>query len=77
MTCTTTRRTSLPALLLAAREAEAEFSRIMANYDWADRNGETEAADRLWLEGHDAYGRYMRADERYQRARIEATYPEG
>lgn len=79
MTCTTTTtrpRTSLPALLLAAREAEAEYRRINDSYEWACGNGYEESADRLWPEAQDAFGAWMRADEAYQRARIEATYPE-
>jgi len=76
MTCTTTTRTSLPALLLAKREAEAEYRRINDAYEWACNNGYDESADRLWPEAQTAFGVWMKADEAYQRARIEATYPE-
>lgn len=72
MTCTTaTRRTSLPALLLAAREAEAEYKRLMDDYDWSAANGDRDAADRNWRDAEAARDRWAAADTAW----YEATYP--
>lgn len=76
MTCTTTRRrTILPALLLAARETEAEYRRINDAYEWACSNGYDTQADILWPQAQEAFGAWMKVDEAYQRARIEESYP--
>lgn len=78
MTCTTTtrRRTILPALLLAAREAEAEYRRVSDGYEWARSNGYEGTTERLWPECRAAYLAAIEADDRYQRARTEEEYPE-
>ena len=76
MTCSPPRRTSLPVLLLAAREAEAEYRRLNDAYSWADLNGYDDTADRLFPECQTAYGAWMKADETYQRAKVDAKYAE-